>query len=254
MRATDGTMRFTLFADDAYRQLAARIAAASICLALAVALFLLARRATGALSTSLPAAQLVTTATIIAAWAISVRELTLRNRQVRALTFVVVALFAIACSFPGPRLVDWLAWGAAFTVIIWLPSKRRDQPLSVLPAPAPQPTPHLADLESDLEPEAESEFVLQQLTRIRTDEGHDAIRGSLIAEFAAGERQATLYAAFCPPFERLPELEVNVADDSDASVKVSQLLHNGVQLEVRLATPADEPTSVAIEFFAINAE
>ena len=51
---------------------------------------------------------------------------------------------------------------------------------------------------------------------------------------------ATLYVAFCPPFERLPQVEVEVADDSDANVKFAQVLHNGAQLEVRLAQPATE--------------
>ena len=56
--------------------------------------------------------------------------------------------------------------------------------------------------------------------------------------------------AFCPPFELLPHIDVNIADDSDATVKVSQFLHNGTQLEVRLPEPAEEPLRVTVELYA----
>ena len=69
-------------------------------------------------------------------------------------------------------------------------------------------------------------------------------------QFAAGERQVTVYAGFCPPFELLPEVEVNVADDFEAEVKLAQVLHNGAQIDVRLSEPAEEPVTVTIEFVA----
>ena len=247
MRATDGTVRFALLDSDERRQLAARIAVATVCVALAIALFLLTRRATGALSATLPVAQLVATAIIVTGWAVCVRELTSNRRSVLTLTIAAVALFAVACSYPGTRAVDWLAWGGALAAVAWLPSKRPGEAKSPLPQVS-RATNREVDLESD------SELVLQQLTRIRTDEGQDAIRGTLLGEFAAGERQITLHTSFCPPFEQLPEVEVNIADDSDATVKLSQVLHNGVQLEVKLASPAAEATTVAIEFFATDSE
>jgi len=102
--------------------------------------------------------------------------------------------------------------------------------------------------------DATTEQVLQRLTRVRTVDGHEAISGTLLAEFAPGERNATLHVAFCPPFETLPNLEAQIADDSEASVKVTQVLHNGAQLEVRLPEPADETIAVEVEFFATDAE
>jgi hypothetical protein len=242
MRATDGTLRIAWLESDERRQLAARLAAVSVCVVFAIALFLLVRRAAGALSTPLPVPQLLATAAIVAAWAICVRELTSKNRIFVALAIVAVGLLAIGCSYPGSRLVDWLAWGCTLIAAVGLPTKIRSRVKSPT-----QRTTRVADLESD------SELVLQQLTRVRTDEGQDAIRGTLIGEFAPGERQVTLHAAFCPPFERLPQVEVNVTDDSNATVKLSQVLHNGVQLEVRLTNPAAEATTVAIEFFATDA-
>jgi hypothetical protein len=66
----------------------------------------------------------------------------------------------------------------------------------------------------------------------------------------AGERQTTLYVAFCPPFELLPTVEANANGDYEADVKLAQVLHNGAQLDVRLSEPADEAVAVSIEFFA----
>ena len=243
MRAKDGTLRIASLDSDERRQLAARVAAASVFVAFAIALFLFARRAAGVFSTPLPLPQLLATATVLATWAIFIRELTFRNRIVVALTIVAVGLFALGCSYPGSRLVDWLTWGCAMSAAVWLPTKIRGPD-----------KPKMRHISPTSEVESDSELVLQQLTRIRTAEGHDAIRGTLIGEFAPGERQVTLHAAFCPPFERLPQAEVNVSDDSDATVKLSQVLHNGVQLEVRLASPAAEAATVAIEFFATDGE
>lgn len=95
-----------------------------------------------------------------------------------------------------------------------------------------------------------SEKVLQQFCRFRTPAGAEAIRGTLLAEFSAGQREATLYVAFCPPFQRLPEITVHAADDPSIVVQVVQRLHNGAQFEVRLSEPADEPFAVSVAIFA----
>lgn len=94
---------------------------------------------------------------------------------------------------------------------------------------------------------------LQQLTRFRAPNGSHSIHATLLAEFEPGERCTTLHAAFCPPFERLPTVDAEPVDDSDATVNVSQLLHNGIQLEVRLPQPADEKQSVTIALVASDA-
>lgn len=92
--------------------------------------------------------------------------------------------------------------------------------------------------------------VLQQLTRIRDEAGVETIFGTLRAEFAAGQRHATLHVGFCPPLAGRPAIEADPADGPDATVKVVQSLAHGTRLEVRLATPAAEDCSVLIEFTA----
>jgi hypothetical protein len=94
---------------------------------------------------------------------------------------------------------------------------------------------------------------IQQLTRYRATDGTQSIHGTLLAEFEPGDRTATLHVAFCPPFERLPTVEFEAIDDSDVTVKILQLLHNGVQFEVRLPQPPDEKHALAIEMVAMDA-
>jgi len=92
--------------------------------------------------------------------------------------------------------------------------------------------------------------VLQQLTRIRNENGVESIFGTLRAEFAAGQRHATLHVGFCPPLAGVPTVDADPADGPDATVKVIQAFAHGARLEVRLAAPATEPCSVLLELTA----
>ncbi len=215
---------------------------ASLIAAVTTAAFLLARRIAGAYSAELPVPQLFIVATIALAWAIAVRELSFPSAIAPSIAVAVLLALAIACSYPGSRVIDWLIWPAVMLEAVFLPALRRSQKPSRATATAPPST--------ALNSEGPSENILQQLTRIRLADGHEAIRGELVAEFPTGERQVTLHVAFCPPFELLPHIDVNIADDSDATVKVTQFLHNGTQLEVRLPEPAEEPIRVTIELYA----
>jgi hypothetical protein len=244
MRATAGTPRRSVLTDE--RRLLARAIIVSLAIALSIAAFLLTRRLAGAFTAPLPTPQLLLTASILVAWAIAVRELTSRNIIHTSLCLVVLLLTAIACSYPGTRVIDWFVWPSAMFIVAWIPTAIRhsNEPV-VLRIDSTIDSEHANDDEP-------REQILQQLTRFRTEEGHDALRGTLAAEFPAGERQLTLHVAFCPPFERIPEVDADLADDSDASVKLTQILHNGAQLEVRFPEPVDEPISIALELFAID--
>ena len=100
------------------------------------------------------------------------------------------------------------------------------------------------------EPGAVASRVLQQVVRMREADGGEAIRGSLLAEFVAGQRNATLHVGFCPPLERLPVVEAETGDGPDAEVKVAQAFAHGARLEVRLAAVAEEDCSVIVEMIA----
>jgi hypothetical protein len=82
---------------------------------------------------------------------------------------------------------------------------------------------------------------------VRDNEGVERVHGTLVAEFAAGQRQATVYVGFCPPLPRVPVIEVETVDGPDAELKVGQALCHGAQIEVRLPRPATEACTVIVE-------
>ena len=179
--------------------------AASIALLLAIGVLIFVRRLSGALEVPLAPIPLAVTATGLLAWASAVR-LRLRDRRIPWLLALVLGLFAVACSYPAARAIDWLVWLGAFAVLALTPARRS--------SPA-----NGSDLEAGQ--------ILQQLSRSRGAEGSEIVHGTLLAEFAAGERIAVLHVAFCPPFERLPSVEAEIADGPACDVKIVQVLHQG---------------------------
>jgi len=239
MRATDGIFQSLIERAGGKGWPVSAIVVGAIYFVLALSLFLFVRRATGALIAPLATPQLVATATVMCVWAFIVREFTAKRAIYFWVSLCTMLLVAIACSFPVARVVDWLVWLPAIGCIAILPLATRMQ----LPMSGRRSFSAIAD-------DANPEHVLQQLTRFRTGDGKDAIRGTLAAEFVPGERQTTLYVAFCPPFELLPQVEANATGDYEADVKLAQVLHNGAQLDVRLSEPTEEAVAVSIEFYA----
>jgi hypothetical protein len=239
MRATDGIFRSLIVRAGGKGWPVSAVVAGSIFFVAALGLFVFVRRATGALTAPLATPQLVATAVVMCLWALVVREYTAKRTAYFWISIATMLLVAIGCSFPVARVVDWLVWLPAIGCVAILPLAPRLQlPISRRP--------QLSALEAGANPEQ----ILQQLTRFRTSGGREAIRGTLSAEFTPGERQATVYVGFCPPFELLPRVEANVDDDLEAEVKLAQVLHNGAQFDVRLSEPAEEALAVSIEFFA----
>lgn len=226
MLATDGTWRDTGSAFGAWRSGVDPVLRASLILLLLVGALLLMRRLSGALDSPLAPAPLIATAAGLAAWATAVR-FQFGCRRVAWTTFIVFALFTVACSFPGGRFIDWLAWTSAFAAVWFIPAKLR-------PAVACPVTP--------------AEQTLQELTRSRAADGVETIRGKVVAEFAANERTAIVHVAFCPPFERLPAVEAHRTAGPGCEVKITQVLHQGVRLEVRLARASTATERVNLEF------
>jgi hypothetical protein len=260
MSAGEGMWRDESHGDVAQPWLVAKGLVASILFALGLAAFLLVRRATGALEAPLPPLLLIATAAALFAWVSSVRIAcqwrTDRGAIVASpfermvatwLPLVTLTMVAVACSYPGRRVVDWLVWAPVILANsigpeVWLRLRRASK------NPARRSSTAVAV--DDDPPSAESGTLLQQLSRSRDADGQESVHGTLVAEFAPGERTSTLHIAFCPPFELLPQVEAEIAEGPDASVRVAQVLHNGARLEVRLAQPAAESATVGLEFAA----
>jgi hypothetical protein len=228
MHATDGTWH------DAERPIASagatvdRALIASVGLLGVVALLILARRASGAFDSPLPLVPLVATAIGLLAWAVAVR-LYLCDWRINWTVAVIVVVFAIGCSYPGERAIDWLTWLPSLAVFALLPARRS--------SPA---------IESD----NATGSLLQELIRTRAADGVELIRGKIIAEFAPHERSAVLHVAFAPPFEMLPEVHAECVRGPRCDVKIAQILHQGIRLEVRLQRASTAPRRATIEFSA----
>ena len=256
MPATEGSWQPVAFGRSESRAAVRWIALASVAIALAVATFLVARRLAGALTMPLPVLPLITTASVALAWVWAARiaasrsmhgDSNLSPRVEWVITWwlpsIALMLLAVACSYPGERIVDWVIWLPVIGASWWLPRRWwHAAPASRRLAAA---NTHAASAQSS----HGAEQVLQQLTRIRTADGSEIVCGTLTAEFAPGERTVTLHAAFCPPFERLPHVEAEV-DDVAATIKIAQVLHNGVRFDVRLAKPATVRHDVCVELSA----
>ena len=231
MRATDGLSRVLLSREGVRDWPVRQALAASIAFALLLGAFLAARRFSGALDMVPPPLQLATTSLLLLGWAVVVRAI-VPGKLSAWLTAAVLLLFATAFSFPGERAVDWLVWLAVFGVFLVSHSVIADVP------------------RKRSMPATETDRVLQQLTRSRSATGQAVIQGTLLAEFAPGERSAMLYVAFCPPFERLPQIEL----ESSADARLVQTLHHGAQIEVRLPSAAKSATTASVEMYATDAE
>ena len=172
------------------------------------------RRATGALTAPLAAPQLVATAAVMCLWALVVREFTAKRAAYFWVSLSTMLLVAIGCSFPvGPsRCAVRVAcsYPVAASSIGWFGCRRLARSCDACRSRRAITTAAIAAVavvDRLVDADANPEQVLQQLTRFRTADGKDAIRGTLVAEFAVGERQTTLYVGFCPPFELLPQVE-----------------------------------------------
>jgi len=94
------------------------------------------------------------------------------------------------------------------------------------------------------------EDVLQQLVRSRTADGNERLTGWLRIPFAAGQRTVSEHVAFCPPFDKTPQVTVEQLDGPAVRVKTAQLLPHGARLDLKLAAVAEEPDVVILQFSA----
>ena len=216
-------------------------------------MLLVIRRAAGAVTTELSAWSLLASLVLAAAVVVGGRVAWRRYGATQfdsALAWggaAALMLFCLGCAWPSVDSYWWLLWLPLVAVdhvsrqrFLRGGGSRRDRmEAPKIPALAP--------------PFQGGEFegvVVQSLERVHDACGGESIRGTLRADFVAGQRHAALYVGFCPPLERLPDVEVEVVDGPDAAVKVVQALAHGVQLELRLAEPAEEACMATVEICA----
>ncbi len=94
--------------------------------------------------------------------------------------------------------------------------------------------------------------VYQQVTRSKSDDGMDSVRGLLKGEFLPGQRSQSLHVAFCPPMAARPFVEVVQVTGPRSSVKAADIQPYGVRFDVRLAVANQQSENVLIHFEAQN--
>lgn len=90
--------------------------------------------------------------------------------------------------------------------------------------------------------------VIQQFTRLSVPDGEEIIRGTIAVQIESGGRTGAGHIAFCPPFSARPQFEVQFAERTDATLKVSQLFPHGARVEVRLPQAAQADRAVVVRF------
>jgi len=234
-------------------------------------LFLVQRRAAGALVQPLSLTVLIALGLILAsvAWACrrTLPVATFGRNSRFALWLVptiVLVIWLAAICLPGTSAFGltmllgvvlaeeaWSAWGLYGQVAAPESMFLRELPgisrADVLPMGSRTPViSHLPDdaVEDNSPPD---ESITQQLTR-RRDDASESIEGWVRVDFAVGQRHAAAHLAICPPLDRLPECFAEPSDGPAATVKVGQVLTHGVRFDVKLDQPTSEPACVLVEF------
>ena len=122
-----------------------------------------------------------------------------------------------------------------------------ERPVADRQVAAPSPLERFAGEAAAIAADEPDESVSQHVVRRREDDG-EVIEGWTRIELAATERHATAHVAICPPLSRVPQCYAEQMDGPPARLKVAQVLAYGVRFEIKLEEPAEEPTSVVIEF------
>jgi hypothetical protein len=227
----------------------------------AIGLLLAARRTVGAFTHELTASSLLATlivaATVIFGGRLAWRQSgsIRRPRSDAALAWsgtVSLVLLCAGCAWPTTRSYAWL---------IGLPlvgadhySRRkfltRDENSGVADAAATEVHALALRRREPSAPVGDGEVVLQQLIRVRANQGDESIHGTLRTDLETGQRHTTLYVGFCPPLERQPDVDVEQVEGPEAALKVAQAFAHGVRIDVRLSEPAEEACSVVVELAA----
>jgi len=244
------------------QHLARQGACVLLALVVGAALLLGLRRFTGALERPLAPATLFAVGLALVIAVLVTRLIAARRFSPRALqTIDIVAsvallLAALSLSLPGASTVGLaLFWGALVgtEAAAWSPWRQRIVgriAQNLEPGDEPEVPAESERSNLDCTTADECPGLLQRIVRTRTPEGLDTLSGWLGVELAAGQRSATAHVAFCPPFARAPQIEISADSETNARVKVAQVLAYGARFDVKLSVPATEPQTLPLRFTA----
>jgi hypothetical protein len=232
----------------------------------ALAILLLVRRATGAIHEPLPTPGILFAGIILCSLAAAAHwsshwvpvKISFTFITKLALTF---SLFAVGAtlSLPGTSsaglilfwailiLEEGWVWQTCLFRVTKKSNTTHQTPTCVAPA-----IPLLSPLEAT--ETVPPEEVTQQLTRSKAADGTDEFAGWLRVLFASNQRTRVVHLAFCPPFQRVPELHVEQLDGPEVRIKTAQVLPYGARIDLKLSSSGESSVSVLLRFFAHERE
>jgi hypothetical protein len=77
------------------------------------------------------------------------------------------------------------------------------------------------------------ENVLQQIIRSKTPEGIDRLEGTFLVTFSADTMTVPVHIPFCPAFQRVPNVQVFLADKANAGLRVISPKTFGVRVDAK---------------------
>jgi hypothetical protein len=122
--------------------------------------------------------------------------------------------------------------------------------------PAGATRPRHASAESDIVgfseiPGKSPDPPLQWMQRRLSEDGLcETVEGEFTAAFAAGQKQAVVHLAFCPPLPSVPELECEPLDGADVRWKLAVAQPYGVRIDVHRGGALDSPAEIRLAWFA----
>lgn len=209
------------------------------------ALYLIARRLSGALVAPLDFVPALAIGLLIAfgTWSLRRLALTTISEQPRMVIGIIAFtwLLVVGLTLSGTSSLAVLA--------LWLPVIATEAYWQVAGASPAPPLPRFPASQLSSSPAA-PETLFQQLTRSRED-GQEFVRGTARIEFASGEQTAALHLAFCPPLASDPQVEADVVDADGISIRATDRRSYGIRLEARRKDTA-APLTVLVSFEAVS--
>ncbi len=118
------------------------------------------------------------------------------------------------------------------------PAKADDEPLETEPA-------FLSLVANE-----EGTQIRQQWQRGVDGSGSDFCVGTICVPLAAGQRQTHGHVVVCPPFDETPDVELELLDETDAEVDLSQVLPQGWRIDIKVAQGITQQRWIEVGFHA----
>ena len=236
------------------RQLVTAMAVTALVLFAGLAVWLMVRRLSGALSQPLSGPEMVLSAIVIAFTALGLqREATRTQYLVHNTPYIHASIISIAAvvmlasiTLPGtPALAIAIAWVVLVSAeaASWLAFANarfiRFRQFGLRRANHSEPA------VADEEPQIPAGLV-QKLTRV-CEGDRESIHVLANADILEGDRRAVVHVSFCPPLASRPELTAHAMDADDVEVRLTQAESFGARVEIRAKQDQPGPRSILIE-------